>query len=137
MSRHLQRDMENLQRRLLSLCGKVEELVGKATRAFRSRNAVHAQEVVEADHAVDLQEVEIEEECLKTLALHQPVAVDLRRIATALKVNSDLERMADLAVNIAERTSGLVDAPEFPIPHALDQMAELTRAMVRRSLDAL
>lgn len=137
MSKHFETDLENLQRELLALCGLVEEMIAKANRALRQRDAALAREVVEADQEVDEREVRLEEECLKILALHQPVAGDLRRVATTLKVNNDLERMADLAVNVAERVYFLVEYPEVPISETLDRMVEVTTTMVRESLDAL
>ena len=103
MSIHLQRDLDNLQRQILSLGGLVEAAIFKATRALRERNVGLAQEVVEGDSQIDSEENEITEECLKILALHQPVAGDLRRIATAMMAVVDLERMGDLAEEIAER----------------------------------
>jgi phosphate transport system protein len=77
-----------------------------------------------------------EEECLKILALHQPVAADLRRIATVLKINSDLERIADLACNIAERAQNMHEQPYFPIPDQLPEMVSVAKSMVRMALDA-
>jgi len=100
------------------------------------RNALMADEVIRSDHIVDEREVQIEEECLKALALHQPVAVDLRRIATVLKVNNDLERMADLTVNFAERAKSVIEHPAFVIPVRLDRMVQLTRGMVADVLDS-
>jgi phosphate transport system protein len=88
------------------------------------------------DEQVDDREVQIEETCLKMLALHQPVAVDLRRIATMLKANSDLERIADLAVNVAERAIALAAHPEFTIPAQLKEMVDRATEMVRAALDA-
>ncbi len=137
MSKHFERDIENLQRALLTMSGHVEEMVGLASRALCERNSTLAQRVIDSDAAVDEQEVRLEEECLKILALHQPVAIDLRRVATVIKVNNDLERIADLAVNIAQRTRCLVEDSEFPIPLKLDRMADLARTMLRDSLDAL
>jgi phosphate transport system protein len=137
MTKHFVRDLENLQRELLLLSGEVEEIVAKANRALCERNAELAREVVDSDRAIDLHEVCIEEECLKVLALHQPVAIDLRRVATVLKVNNDLERIADLAVNIAGRAEVLVDYPEFPIPDRIDRMVELATKMVHHALRAL
>lgn len=136
MSKHLQRDMELLHREILSLSALVEEVLDKAVRALGERRLDLAREVILGDSQIDQAEVRIEEECLKILALHQPVAVDLRRIATVLKVNSDLERMADLAVNIAQRAELLANRPQFPIPGQLTQMVELTTQMVRGALDA-
>src|SRR5262249_16201638 len=88
------------------------------------------------DSAIDQEENYIEEECLKMLALHQPVAIDLRRIIAALKINTDLERMADLAVNIAECALSLAELPRIAVPDKLQRMTDLTTSMVRQSLDA-
>src|SRR5205085_4341809 len=95
-----------------------------------------AQELMDGDTPIDLEENEIEEECLKILALHQPVAGDLRRVAAILKINTDLERMADLAANIAERARALASGPAVPVPGAFRQMTDMTNLMVRDSLDA-
>jgi phosphate transport system protein len=95
-----------------------------------------AQEVIAGDEEIDQKETHVEEECLKMLALHQPVAVDLRRIAAVLKINTDLERMADLAGDIANRAVELAKPPLIAIPEALQRMTDLTTSMVRQSLDA-
>ena len=92
--------------------------------------------VIAADEAVDRREVKIEEDCLKILALHQPVAIDLRRIASVMKINNDLERIADLAVNVAERSLSLDEYFQFPVPQKVSQMVSLATQMVRGSLDA-
>jgi len=136
MSTHLNRDMENLQRRILSLASAVEEVVEKSIRALFDRDGELARDLMESDTPIDLEENVIEEECLKILALHQPVAVDLRRVAAIVKINSDLERMADLAVNIAERALALAQGPEIPVPGTFRRMTDLTNTMVRDSLDA-
>lgn len=95
-----------------------------------------AREVVEADKRVDQLEVAIEEESLKMLALHQPVAIDLRRIAAVLKINHDLERIGDLAVNIVQRADCLHRRPDFRMPAKLERMARLATSMVRGTLNA-
>jgi phosphate transport system protein len=136
VSKHLQRDLGNLQRDLLALAGSVEEAIHKAIRALQDRDSAAAQEVITGDNLIDQEENRIEEECLKILALHQPVAVDLRRIAAALKINTDLERMADLAEDIAERALHLTRLPIVPIPANLQRMTDLTTSMVKQSLDA-
>jgi phosphate transport system protein len=136
VSKHLVRDMENLHTEILSLSAMVEEMIDKAMRALCERRYDLAGEVVEADEQIDQREVHIEDECLKMLALHQPVAIDLRRIATVMKVNNDLERIADLAVNIAERAQCLSDHAEFPIPLGLKRMVTLATHMVRSALNA-
>src|SRR5437588_3173701 len=136
MSTHLNRDLENVQRRILSLASAVEELVEKSIRALFDRDGELARTLMESDTPIDMEENVIEEECLKILALHQPVAVDLRRVAAIVKINSDLERMADLAVNIAERALALAQGPEVPVPGTFRRMTDLTNMMVRDSLDA-
>jgi phosphate transport system protein len=136
MSKHLERDLDNLQRDLLTLASSVEEAIHKATRALQQRDPNLARQVIDGDNEIDEEENHVEEECLKILALHQPVAVDLRRIAAAMKINTDLERMADLAEDIAERAVRLAQLPEIPIPEKLQRMVDLTTSMVRQSLDA-
>jgi phosphate transport system protein len=134
--KHLERDLELLQRHILAQSASVEDIIDKAGRALRERRTDLAEQVLAGDDEIDKRDVQIEEECLKMLALHQPVAVDLRRIATVLKINSDLERIADLAANIAERAKFLIDHPEFPIPTKLERMIDLATTMVRGSLDS-
>jgi phosphate transport system protein len=136
MSKHLQRDLEELQRDLLALAGSVEEAIHNSIRALQGREAALAQDVIRGDALIDQKENHIEEECLKILALHQPVAVDLRRTAAALKINTDLERMADLAEDIAERALHLARLPVIPIPAKLQRMTDLTTSMVKESLDS-
>ncbi len=135
MAKHLQRDLDMLQRDLLALAADVEEAVNLAIRSLQERDGELAQQVIEGDPRIDQEENHIEEESLKILALHQPVAVDLRRIAAAMKINTDLERMADLAEDIAERALHLVRLPVIPIPIRLQSMTDLTTTMVRQSLD--
>ncbi len=137
MSMHLQRDLESLERRVLAQSSLVEEMIYKASKAIRRIRPELVSEILEREDLVDENEVTIEEDCLKILALHQPVAKDLRLTATILKVNNDLERMADLAVNIAERAQCLSRCHGFMVPEALDRMAQVTVKMVKRALDAL
>lgn len=136
MSRHLENDLEDAYHRLLALSGQVEEMIHKAVKALMDRQVALATEVIALDEDVDKTEVSIEEECLKMLALHQPVAADLRRLTTMMKINNDLERIADLACNVAERASSLIDHPEFPIPDMLSDMAAESIGMVRSGLNA-
>ncbi len=136
MSKHLQRDLDNLQRDLLSLAAFVEEAIDKAIRSLAERESTMALQVIDGDSIIDAEENHIEEECLKLLALHQPVAIDLRRIASCLKINTELERMADLAEDIAERALHLSKLPAIPMPAKLQRMTDLTTSMVRQSLDA-
>jgi len=136
MSKHLERDLDDLKEDLLILAASVEEALHKAIRALQDRDAELATEVIEGDKQIDEDENRVEEECLKMLALHQPVAIDLRRIAAAMKINGELERMADLAEDIAERAVHLAGLPPIAVPARLQRMTDLTTSMVRQSLDA-
>jgi phosphate transport system protein len=136
MSKHLQRDLSQLHRDVLDMGAAVEEAISRAVRAVLDRDTALARKVIDGDEPIDLQENQIEEECLKILALHQPVATDLRRITAVLLINTDLERQADLAVELAERAVHLAQPPLFPIPPNLHAMSDLATAMVRQSLDA-
>lgn len=136
MALHLQRDLDNLQRDLLALASLVEEAIYKSTRALQTRDAALAREVIAGDGQIDFEDNHINEECLKMLALHQPVARDLRRIGAAMMITTDLERMGDLAEEIAERALHLSNVFHLPIPDKLQRMADLTTVMVRQSLDA-
>ncbi|MGB7347158.1 MAG: phosphate signaling complex protein PhoU [Pirellulaceae bacterium] len=136
MTKHLDRDMDRLHRDILSLCAMVEEMIGKAVLSLCEGRLDLADEVAKSDRFVNEQEVRIEDECLKMLALHHPVAVDLRRIATTVKVNNDLERIADLAVNITERAVGVREFTEFVIPDGVEPMAKLVIRMIRNALDS-
>ncbi len=136
MSKHLERDLENLQQSLVTLAASVEEALHKAIRALQERNAELAKEVIDGDNQIDVEENYLEEGCLKMLALHQPVAIDLRRITAAMKINGELERMADLAEDIAERAVHLASLSPIPVPAKLQRMTDLTTLMVRQSLDA-
>jgi phosphate transport system protein len=137
MPKHLQRELELLKKRILWLGTVVEESVGKAMVALEKRDAGLARQVIDDDTQIDTAEVDIEEECLKILALHQPVAVDLRFIVAVLKINSDLERVGDYAVNIAERAEFLALHEPVRVPLGFSRMAALSQDMLKRSLDAL
>ncbi len=137
MLQHLHREIDKLKTMLLSLGADVEESVYKSVRALDERNAALAEQVIQGDGQVDRFEVYLEEECLKILALHQPVAIDLRFVIAVLKINNDLERIGDLAVNIAERAKFLASKDALDVPFDFLSMAEKTRAMLKRALDAL
>ena len=136
MSKHFERDTERIHKQVIALFGKVEKMIDSAMRALCERELSLADQVLSADEEVDMTEVAIEEECLKVLALHQPVAIDLRRTITVTKINNDLERIADLACNIVERAQGLHQYPYFPIPNQLPGMAKVATEMLRKALDA-
>ncbi len=137
MSMHLMREIETLKRMILSLGALVEKRVQKAIAAIDARDAAAADEVQEADLEIDQMEVEVEEECLKTLALHQPVATDLRYVVAVLKINNDLERIGDLAVNIAKRARVICEHPTIRTPYDYRTLSTKTLEMVRLSLDSL
>lgn len=136
MSIHLIRDLDSLHRKVLSMCGHVEEMIHQAVAALHQPQFHKAKEIVTKDDAIDEMDVQIEEECLKLLALHQPVAIDLRRITTVMKISAELERVADLGVNIAERACGIVASPEISAPEKLKEMSRLALDMLHRSIDA-
>jgi len=137
MSIHLQKDLEHLNKELLILSSMVEDATNKAILALVDRRLELARQVMREDDRINTREVLIEEECLKMLALHQPVAADLRFIVAVLKVNNDLERMGDLAVNIAERAAYLATRDPLQVSLDFPKMAEGVREMVRESLDSL
>lgn len=136
MSIHLIRDLESLHRDILSMCAMVEEMIHKAIDELGSPDHQLAIQLARKDDEIDRWDVRIEEECLKILALHQPVARDLRRIGAAMMITTDLERMGDLAEEIAERAISLAGGPHVPIPDKLPRMADLATMMVRQALDA-
>ena len=136
MSKHLQRDLDDLQDDILAMATLVEEAIHKAIRALQMRDVERAQEVIAGDSKIDEEENRVNEDCLKILALHQPVAVDLRRITAAMMISTDLERMGDLAEEIAERAIHLATTPALPVPDGLQRMTDLTTMMVRQALDA-
>lgn len=137
MPKHLQRGIENLKKMVLSLGARVEASVRDAIHSLVDRDGDLARRVIEEDFEIDHAEVLVEEECLKILALHQPVAIDLRFIVAVLKINNDLERVGDLAVNIAERSVFLSNQAPVDIDFDFAGMAHQARQMLKRSLDAL
>lgn len=137
MAQHLVREIEKLKKQVLSLAAHVEENVRDAVRSVAERDQALACKVIENDHQIDMAEVDVEEECLKILALYQPVAHDLRYIVAILKINRDLERIGDLAVSIAERSIQMIAKPRPQTTFNLAAMAAMSDAMVARSLDAM
>jgi phosphate transport system protein len=137
MSVHMRRDIDNLKRRLLSFSARVEEALSQAVEALNGRDERLAQAIIAADDELDREEVAIEEDCLKILALYQPVATDLRFVVAVLKMNNDLERMGDLAANIAKRAAFAASQPPVELPLDFSRMADKAMSMVNRSLDAL
>ena len=136
MERHFEAEMQSLKNRLLSMGAMVEERVHQAVVALMERSAGAAEAIIAGDQEVNELQIEVDDRCLKLLALQQPMASDLRLITAAMKINADLERIGDQAVNIAENSLKLMNnAPLKPIID-LPRMAEIAEAMTRDSLDA-
>jgi phosphate transport system protein len=129
-------ELKALRDRLLSMGGLVERAIGAGVRAIVERDAELAEQVKTRDREVNRMEVEIDGACRRILALRQPAASDLRFITTALKIVVDLERMGDLAVNVAERAVDLGQAPPLGPMHDLARIAELAEAQLKKALDA-
>ena len=136
MQRHFDDELKLLNEDILRMGGLVEEAIGKAMKALVERDAKLAQAVVQGDDPVNLLEIAIDERCLELLARHQPAGSDLRFLAMALKINNDLERIGDQAVNIAERTAELLKEPLLKPLIDIPRMAQLAQRMVKDSLDA-
>jgi len=137
MAVHLRNAIEDLKKRILFLSAVVEENFRAAVTSLTKHDFELAQKVIEKDHEIDRLEIELEEECLKLLALHQPVAIDLRFIVAVLKINNDLERIGDEAVNLAERASFLAKMRDIHTEYEFENMAEKVQFMLKKSLDAL
>jgi phosphate transport system protein len=136
IKRHIHREIETLKTMLLELSALVEDNLLKAVNSIKKEDLELAKYVIDKDEKIDTMEVELEEECLKILALYQPVASDLRFIISILKINNDLERIGDLAVNIAEKVERLRGIDEKSIISDILTMAHESRSMVKKSLDA-
>ncbi len=137
MAKHLEAEMDKMRNKLLSLTATIEDIVQKSVKALQTKNKALAKEVIKLDNIIDQTEVEVEEDCLKILALHQPVAIDLRYLIGVLKMNNDLERIGDLAVNIAERTLYILKEAPIEAPFDITDMAKKTNEMLKTSIDAL
>jgi phosphate transport system protein len=129
-------ELLNLRERVLKLGCMVENAICDSVKALVERDSELAKEVIRRDHLINAMDVGIDEECVRLIALRQPMARDLRLITTAMKITTDLERMGDMAVNIAERALELNEEPQLKPFVNIPKMAEITQAMVRDSLDA-
>ncbi|WP_432798903.1 phosphate signaling complex protein PhoU [Poriferisphaera sp. WC338] len=136
--RHLVRQIDKLKKMLLSLGAMVEDSLHNAISAIQNRDVELAKKVIEGDKKIDLVELDIEEECLHAMALHQPVAHDLRFVVAMLKINHDLERIGDLASSIAKQASFLASESRIDVlPYDLPGMGKRVQDMLNRTLDAL
>ena len=134
--RHFDEELEELKSTLLRMAGLAEDQIDKALTALITRDSTLAREVIERDRAVNTLDVEIDEECIRLLALHQPAARDLRLVTTAMKISTELERISDLAENISERAIELNEEPQLKPYIDIPMMGKLARAMVKESIDA-
>jgi phosphate transport system protein len=136
VTRHFQEELESLQERLLAMGGLAEERVREAVGSLSSRDPGLVEHVLMGDEPINDLHIEVDDRCFKLLALHQPMAADLRTIVAAVKINTDLERVGDLAVNIAEAGKRYLQHP--PVKPLIDipRMADIAQAMLRDSLDA-
>jgi phosphate transport system protein len=136
MQRHFHEELETLKQTLLAMGGLVEDQIRRSMRALVERDEELAQEVIDRDRQVNAYDVEVDEKCVELLALHQPAAGDLRFITTAMKIVTDLERIGDQAVNIAQRAIELNREPQLKPYIDLPRMTEKAGQMVKESLDA-
>lgn len=134
--RHFVQELDDLQQRLLEMGGLVESSIHESVLTLVDRNASHAEEVWRNEARINRCEIEIDDLAIRLLALQQPMASDLRLITAAIKINTDLERMGDLAVNIVQRSVELIKFPEVKPLIDIPAMAKLAEGMVRKSLDA-
>ena len=135
--KHFQRELDKIKKMILSLGALVEQRVNRIKTAIEDRDVNLAKEIRHLDHEIDEMEVEIEEECLKIIALHQPVAADLRFLIAVIKINNDLERIGDQVVNIAQRVVSITKRPTPPYVFDYSVMADKAETMLRMSLDSL
>lgn len=133
---HLTRDLDNLHRSLMLMCTMVEELVHDSVNMLDEPDPERVRKLAHNGHEVDVYDVRIEEECLKILALHRPVATDLRRITTVMKITGELERVGDLALHIAERSCSIGNDSKMQVPAKIHEMAGHAVTMLHESIDA-
>ena len=134
--RRFEEDLKKLREDILTMGGLVEDQIQKAVRTLVDRDSPLAETIIQRDHEVNRLDVEIDDLCIRLLALHQPAARDLRFITTALKITTDLERIGDMAVNICERALELNREPQLKPYIDIPRMAQISQRMIRESLDA-
>jgi phosphate transport system protein len=136
MRTRFQQGLDELKEKLLAMSGMAEQAVDRAVQAYESRELKLCELVFEGEQAINMREREIDELALDLLAMQQPMAVDLRFVTAVMKINADLERVGDQAVNIAERVISTIGLPEIELPIDIPRMAGAASAMVRRALEA-
>lgn len=136
MERHLDSEITNIKQNLLKMAGLVEYAIDKSISALKERNATLAKQVIDDDAAINALEIQVENACFTVLARQQPVAADLRFIMACIKINSDLERMGDHAVNIAQKAKKLLKSPPLKPLIDIPYMANIVQDMLKKSLDS-
>lgn len=134
--RHFDEELSDLKTKLLRMAGQAEDQIDQALTALVTRDSTLARQVIERDHQVNALDVEIDEECIQLLALHQPAARDLRLVTTAMKIATELERISDLAENVCERAIELNEEPQLKPYIDIPLMGKMARGMVKESIDA-
>jgi len=136
MERHFDTELNELKESLQKMGTLVEEAIRRSIEALKTQDGPLAESVISDDAEIDRLELSIDEKCIDLIALHQPMAKDLRLITTGLKINAELERIADIAVDIAQRTLKLVDKPQLKPLIDIPRLTELAQLMVRMSIDS-
>ncbi|HEY6288759.1 MAG TPA: phosphate signaling complex protein PhoU [Nitrospiraceae bacterium] len=136
IQRHFDEELSDLKTKLLRMAGQVEDQIDQALTALVTRDSALAHQVIERDHLVNSLDVEIDEESIRLLALHQPAARDLRLVTTAMKIATELERISDLAENVCERAIELNEEPQLKPYIDIPMMGNMARMMVKQSIDA-
>jgi phosphate transport system protein len=136
MHRHFDEELKDLNSLILKMSAYAQEAIDKTIRALKERDRSLAQNVIDSDKAIDELELAIDDKCLDLIALHQPMAGDLRFIMTGIKLNSELERIADIAVDISQRALKVVEEPELKPLVDMPKLAQVAKDMVRMSIDA-
>src|SRR3989338_3763011 len=136
MERHFDEELKDLNARILKMGAMTEEAITGSVKALMEQNRDLALKLISADKQIDMMELEIEEHCLAMLAIHQPVAIDLRFITTALKLNNELERIADLAVDIAQRVLEIADKPLLKPLVDIPKLCAIAQSMLKDAIDA-
>ncbi len=136
MERHFDEELKDLNVRILKMGALAEEAIMSSVKSLKEQDKGLALKVIDSDKQIDMMELEIEERCLEMLALHQPIAIDLRFITTAMKLNNELERIADLAVDIAQRVLEIVDKPLLKPLVDIPKLCAIAQGMVKQGIDA-
>ena len=134
--RHFDEELSDLKTKLLRMAGQTEDQIDQALTALVTRDSALARQVIERDHQINALDVEIDEESIRLLALHQPAARDLRLVTTAMKIATELERISDLAENVCERAIELNEEPQLKPYIDIPMMGKMARMMVKQSIDA-